>query len=51
MQKAFDIEQLVEAGAITNELDYERAMIADRKLRLLAKESVHFKKCEAGYAI
>ncbi|AHF14926.1 helix-turn-helix domain-containing protein [Niabella soli] len=44
MQKAFDIEQLVEAGAITNELDYERAMIADRKLRLLAKESVHFKK-------
>lgn len=44
MKTAFDIEQLMDAGAITNELDYERAMIADRKLRLLAKESGHFKK-------
>ncbi|MGO4771171.1 hypothetical protein ACEN2I_05875 [Flavobacterium sp. W22_SRS_FK3] len=28
---------------ITNELDYDRALIADRKLRILAKEDLHFK--------
>lgn len=44
METHFDIEKLVASGSITNELDYERAMIADRKLRLLAKESSHFKK-------
>ena len=44
MKTQFDIEKLVEKGSITNELDYERAMIADRKLRLLSKESAHFKK-------
>ncbi|MGC4235861.1 MAG: transcriptional regulator [Niabella sp.] len=44
MEKQFDIEELINAGSITNELDYERAMIADRKLRLLAKENMHFKK-------
>lgn len=38
-----DIEKLIESGSITNELDYERAMIADRKLRLLAKTNTHFK--------
>jgi len=38
-----DIEKLIESGSIMNELDYERAMIIDRKLRLLAKTSVHFK--------
>jgi antitoxin component HigA of HigAB toxin-antitoxin module len=38
-----DIEKLIESGAILNELDYERAMVADRKLRLLAKASAHFK--------
>lgn len=38
-----DIEKLIESGSIRNELDYERAMVADRKLRLLAKTSVHFK--------
>ncbi len=43
MKTHFDIEQFIAAGAIDNELDYERAMTADRKLRLLAKESVHFK--------
>ncbi|MCC9072033.1 helix-turn-helix domain-containing protein [Flavobacterium sp. F-65] len=43
MKTHFDIENIVEKGVITNELDYERALIADRKLRLLAKENFHFK--------
>lgn len=43
MKTHFDIERLIEKGTISNELDYERALIADRKLRLLAKESLHFK--------
>lgn len=43
MKTHFDIEQFIENGSITNELDLERAMIADRKLRLLSKDSVHFK--------
>lgn len=44
MKAYFDIEKLVESGSISNELDYERALIADRKLRLLSKENNHFKK-------
>lgn len=43
MKTDFDIEKIIEKGIITNELDYERALIADRKLRLLAKDSLHFK--------
>ena len=43
MKTHFDIEEIVESGSISNELDYERALIADRKLRLLAKENLHFK--------
>lgn len=43
MKTYFDIENLVKNGLIKNELDYERAMIADRKLRLLSRESIHFK--------
>ncbi|MBE8712070.1 helix-turn-helix domain-containing protein [Sphingobacterium hungaricum] len=43
MKTHFDIENIIEKGSITNELDYDRALIADRKLRLLAKESIHFK--------
>ncbi len=43
MKTHFDIEKIVEMGIINNELDYERALIADRKLRLLGKENVHFK--------
>jgi hypothetical protein len=43
MKTYFDIEKIVEMGIITNELDYERALIADRKLRLLGNEDVHFK--------
>ena len=44
MKTHFDIEKIVEKGIITNELDYDRALIADRKLRILAKESLHFKQ-------
>ena len=44
MKTHFDIEKIVEKGVITNELDYDRALIADRKLRILAKENLHFKK-------
>jgi antitoxin component HigA of HigAB toxin-antitoxin module len=47
MKTHFDIEKIVEKGAITNELDYDRALIADRKLRLLAKENLHFKNLRA----
>lgn len=43
MKAHFDIEKIVERGIITSELDYDRALIADRKLRLLAKENPHFK--------
>ena len=43
MKTHFDIEKIVEKGIITNELDYERALISDRKLRLLSKENLHFK--------
>ncbi|HEY4206896.1 MAG TPA: hypothetical protein VGM31_08790 [Puia sp.] len=43
MKASFDIEQLIESATITSEVDYERAMVADRKLRLLAKDSTHFK--------
>lgn len=43
MKTHFDIEKIIEKGVITNELDYDRALVADRKLRLLAKENLHFK--------
>ena len=43
MKTNFDIEKFIESGSINNELDLERAMIADRKLRLLSKDSLHFK--------
>lgn len=42
MKTHFDIEKIIEQGIIQNELDYQRALIANRKLRLLAKDSVHF---------
>lgn len=44
MKASFDIEQIIASGIIGNELDYERAMIADRKLRLLTKENPALKK-------
>lgn len=32
-----DIEKLIESGSITNELDYERAMIAEKERTFLEK--------------
>lgn len=43
MKTQFDISQLIDAGKIQNELDFERALIADRKLRILSKEDSKFK--------
>ncbi len=43
MQTQFDISELIEAGGIKNEFDFERAMIADRKLRVLSKEHPKFR--------
>ncbi len=43
MKTQFDITQLIETGKIENELDFERALIADRKLRVLSKENPKFK--------
>lgn len=43
MKTHFDIEELVKSGSINNELDYQRALLADRKLRLLSKEDSQFK--------
>lgn len=38
MKTQFDIAALMKKGEIQDELDLERALIADRKLRILAKE-------------
>ncbi|AKP50754.1 helix-turn-helix domain-containing protein [Cyclobacterium amurskyense] len=43
MKTQLDISELIENGKIRNELDFERAMIADRKLRVLSKENPKFK--------
>lgn len=43
MKTQFDIEQVIETGKLSNELDYERALIADRKLRVLTKENPRLK--------
>jgi hypothetical protein len=43
MKTQLDISALLEAGKIQNELDFERALIADRKLRILAKEDPKYK--------
>lgn len=37
MSSNFNINTIVENGTITNQLDYERALDADKKLRLIAK--------------
>jgi hypothetical protein len=43
MKTQFDISKLLEIGVIQNELDFERALIADRKLRVLSKEDSKYK--------
>jgi len=44
MKAQFDIQDILKEGQINNELDLERALIADRKLRVLAKEQPEFKE-------
>lgn len=43
MKKQFDISKLIKGGKIQNELDFERVLIADRKLRILSKEEPKYK--------
>lgn len=43
MKTQFDISELIENGKIRNELDFEIAMIADRKLSVLSKENPKFR--------
>lgn len=38
MKEKVDLNSILKAGRLTNELDLERALILDRKLRLLVKE-------------
>ena len=43
MNTQFDISEFIKAGEIKNELDFERALIIDRKLRVLSKENPEYK--------
>ena len=43
MKTQLDISKLLEIGEIQNELDFERALIADRKLRILSREDATYK--------
>lgn len=42
METNFDIEKLIAQGSIKNDLELERAMVAERKLRLLEKKNSDF---------
>lgn len=44
MEKQFDIEKVIAQGSIDNDLELERSMVAERKLRLLAKENNYFRE-------
>jgi transcriptional regulator with XRE-family HTH domain len=41
-EEQLDIKKIIRAGSIQNELDFERALIAERKMRLLAKENPQY---------
>jgi transcriptional regulator with XRE-family HTH domain len=43
MKTQLDISKLLKFGKIQNELNFERALIADRKLRVLSKEDSKYK--------
>lgn len=43
MKTQLDISKLLEIGKIQNELEFERALIVDRKLRVLSKEDPKYK--------
>lgn len=38
ISNGFNLKSVLQAGRLNNELDYERALIAERKLRLMVKE-------------
>jgi hypothetical protein len=42
--KSFDVHEILAKGILANELDYERAMIADRQLRRMSKNDPAFRK-------
>ena len=42
MKTPFSNNNLIEKGKIQNELDFERALIADRKLKLVSKEDPNY---------
>ncbi|MGA9270393.1 MAG: transcriptional regulator, partial [Lutimonas sp.] len=44
MKTQLDIDMLLKTGSIKDELDYERALIFDRKLRILAKNNLTIKR-------
>ena len=43
MKTQFDISELIKVGKIQNELDFERVLIADRKLRVISKKEPKYK--------
>ncbi|MDN5212241.1 transcriptional regulator [Fulvivirgaceae bacterium BMA12] len=43
MKIQFDVKEILEIGKIQDELDFERALIADRRLRVLAQEDPKLK--------
>ena len=43
MKTQFEISKLIKDGKIQNELDFERALIADRNLRVLSREDKSLK--------
>lgn len=48
MKTQFNIEEILVGGSLRDELDYERAMIAERKLRVLSKENHRLKPLRKG---
>jgi hypothetical protein len=44
MKTQLDIDTLLKTGSIKDELDYERALIFDRKLRILEKNNPKIKR-------
>ncbi|MDP2188346.1 MAG: helix-turn-helix transcriptional regulator [Sphingobacteriaceae bacterium] len=42
MKEQLDLNSILKAGKLTSALDYERALVLDKKLRLLAKEDAHW---------
>ena len=43
MKTQFDIKKVLEVGKLESELEHERALVADRKLRVLCKENHRLK--------